>query len=111
MCRCVRVLVCGCGCGRVGARVQVFLDPLLHCGDTCVCFVDVRVVMCAQVCMIPFYSKVCVCVCLCVCVVLLVCAHRVSMILFYNKVIHVCVCLHVCGRAVFHYFLVQGVCV
>jgi len=27
-----------------------------------------------------------------------------------QKVIHVCMCLHVCGRAVFHYYLVQGVC-
>jgi len=40
---CVHVLVCGCGCVFVGARVQVFLDPLLHYRDTCV-----FLFMCAQ---------------------------------------------------------------
>jgi len=74
-------------------------------------FVYVRAVMCAQFCMIPFYTNVCVYAYVCVCVVVLVRAYRVSMILFYNKVIHVCVCLHACARAVLHYSLVQGVCV
>jgi len=59
--------------------------------------------------MIPFYTKVCVHAYVCVCVVTLVRAHLFSMILFYNKVIHVFMCLYVCGRAVFHYSLVQGV--
>jgi len=83
----------------------LFYTTVIH---ECV-FVDVRAVMCAQFCMFPFHTQVCVYAY--VCVVVLVRARRVSLILIHNKVIHVCVCLHVCGRAVFHYSLVQGVCV
>ena len=90
------------------ARAYRFSLILFYTTVILVCvFVDVLAVLHDS---LP-HSGVCVCVCVCVCVVVLVRAHRVSMILFYNKVIHVCVCLHVCGRVVFHYSLVQGVCV
>mmetsp|Transcript_80290 Transcript_80290/g.130110 ORF Transcript_80290/g.130110 Transcript_80290/m.130110 type:complete len:122 (+) Transcript_80290:74-439(+) len=111
--RCVCVFWCsGVGMG-VLARAYRFSLVLFYTMVIHVCvFVDVRAVMCAQFCMFPFHTQVCVYAYVCVCVLLCwFCAHRVSMILFYNKVIHVCVCFHVCGRAVFHYSLVQGVCV
>ena len=41
----VRVLVSGCGCVCVGARLQVFLDPLLHYRGTCV-----FLLICTQLC-------------------------------------------------------------
>jgi len=112
VCRCVCVLWCeGAGVGVLARAYRfsliLFYTQVIH---VCVCAL-VRAVMCAQFCMIPFYAKVCVYAYVCLCVVVLVRAHRFSMILFYNTVIHVWVCLHVRGRAVFHYSLVQGVCV
>jgi len=44
--------------------------------------------------MIPFYNKVCVYVYVCVCVCCCADAHRFSVILLCNKVIHVCVCVY-----------------
>ena len=80
--------------------LNLFYAKVIH---LCVC-VYVRAVMCAQFCMIPFYTMVCAYayVCVCVCFVL-VRAHRFSMIYnqvmhvcsLYNKVIHMYVCLHV----------------
>jgi len=81
------------------------VDP--ECGyqmlSSCVC-VCVCVCACA-VSMIPFYPKVCVFVRVCVCVsafwcadvgvLILARAYRVSLILFYTKLIHVCVCVYV----------------
>ena len=116
VCVCVCAGVCAfwCACVCVGVLASAYRFALiLLCTKVihvCVC-VYVRTVIFAQFCMIPFYSKVCVYAYVCVCVVVLVRAHRFSMILFYNKVIHVCVFLHVRGRAVFHYSPVQSVCV
>ena len=83
---CVPVRVCMCAgvcvfwCASVGLGVLVrayrfslilFYTMVIH---VCV-FVDVRTVMCAQFCMIPFYSQVCVYAYVCVCVLLCWCAH------------------------------------